>query len=225
VNSLAIDTSTAVLSICARKGGVSASFAVRHGLEHSPSLLPLIDRLLEEISLATAELDLIVCSTGPGSFTGIRIGLATAKGIAFAVSRPLVGVSTLDALALPYSQFGGDVYPVIDARKGRWYTALFRSGARDGEYLDIAPEDLIMRLEASDSSLLVGPDAEELRGRLLAGAEPGIRERVSYSPFIDPQALLRLGEERFLREGADPAGCAPIYLRKSEAEIAAGLKR
>jgi tRNA threonylcarbamoyladenosine biosynthesis protein TsaB len=225
VNTLAIDTSTSVLALSARRGEMSASLALRHGLEHSPSLLPLIRRLMEEISLPASQLDLVVCSVGPGSFTGIRIGLAAAKGIAFAISRPLVGVSTLDALALPYARTAGAVYPVIDARKGRWYTAVFRSGARDGGYLDISPGEILSRLQDPEPALLVGPDADGLRDSLLAAADAALRERVSSSPFMDPRALLRLGEEKFLREGADPDGCTPIYLRKSEAEIAASAAK
>lgn len=222
MNTLAIDTSTSVLAVSARKGEVTASLALRHGMEHAPSLLPLIDRLMGEISLSASQLDLVVCSLGPGSFTGIRIGLATAKGIAFASSRPLVGVSTLDALALPFAMADAVVYPVIDARKGRWYTAVFRKGAREGGYLDISPDEILFRLSSPQPSLLVGPDAEILRNRLLAGADAAVRERVSASAFMDPQTLLRLGEEKYLREGADPEECAPIYLRKSEAEMAAG---
>ncbi len=240
MNTLAIDTSTSVLSVCIRKGEVSASLALRKGLEHSPSLLPLIERLMAEISLSADQLDLVVCSVGPGSFTGIRIGLATAKGIAFAVSKPLVGVSTLDALALPFATAPA-VYPVIDARKGRWYTALYRNGVREGDYLDIPPAEILEKLSApgggadpaasargtapqpgGHKTILVGPDAEALRNLLLSGAAPDLRERVWASPFMDPHALLQLGEEKLLREGVDPAGCSPIYLRKSEAEMAAG---
>lgn len=224
MNTLAIDTSTSVLSVCVRKGEVSATLALRRGLEHSPSLLPLIERLMGEISLDAAQLDLVVCSVGPGSFTGIRIGLATAKGIAFAVSKPLVGVSTLDALALPFSTAPA-VYPVIDARKGRWYTAFYRHGVREGGYLDIPPAEILARLSAPGKTILVGPDAEALRNLLLSDAAPDLRERVWASPFMDPHAMLRLGEEKFLREGADPAGCSPIYLRKSEAEMAAGARQ
>ncbi|HET6450098.1 MAG TPA: tRNA (adenosine(37)-N6)-threonylcarbamoyltransferase complex dimerization subunit type 1 TsaB, partial [Spirochaetia bacterium] len=75
MNVLALDTATEVLSLCARKGDAWASLAVRHGLQHSPSLLPLAQRLLADLGMGVGELDLVVCTVGPGSFTGIRIGI------------------------------------------------------------------------------------------------------------------------------------------------------
>ncbi len=224
MNSLAIDTSTEVLGLCVRKGDAFASLSLRHGLQHAPSLLPLIDRLLREVSLAVAEINLIICSTGPGSFTGIRIGLATAKGISLATSCPVAGVSTLDAFAYPYGSFAGDVYPVIDARKGNYYTALFQDGSRASEYLDIPPGELRRRLLAGGRGLLVGPDAGAIRDRLFEEGDRKAREKVSCSGFIDPRALLQIGEERFAREGAVSESLIPLYLRKSEAEISAGRK-
>jgi tRNA threonylcarbamoyladenosine biosynthesis protein TsaB len=176
-----------------------------------------VDRLLAEVSLTVRDLQLIVCSVGPGSFTGIRIGLATARGISFGIGCPVVGVSTLDALALPYAAHPGDVYPVIDARKGRFYTALFRGGARVGDYLDLSPGELGDRLSSAPSPLLVGPDAEGI-ARIL-GVRPGV------STLADPSALLAIGLERHARDGADPASLEPLYLRKSEAEIWSGRAR
>jgi tRNA threonylcarbamoyladenosine biosynthesis protein TsaB len=221
MNCLAIDASTEVLSLCATKGTAAASLSLRHGLQHAPTLIPLIERMLAEISLAVRELSLIICSTGPGSFTGIRIGLATAKGISFGISCPVVGVSTLEAFALPYSFFNGDVYPVIDARKGKYYTVRFRGGLRAGEYLDEPPILLKERLALSERSILVGPDAESIRDRVLGVSDSDLRARVGCAPFTDPLAFVRLGERRFSEEGADPEGLIPLYLRKSEAEIAA----
>jgi tRNA threonylcarbamoyladenosine biosynthesis protein TsaB len=222
LNSLAIDTSTGLLMICARKDEKTASLTLRHGLQHSPRLIPLIDGLLSELSMSVKDLSLLVCSLGPGSFTGIRIGLATAKGISMGASCPVVGVSSLDAYALPYSSFQGDVYPVIDARKGNFYTALFRHGRRIGEYLDIPPKSLVEKLLAADSALLAGPEAGDVHSALFSGtANAG----VSFSGYADPSALLEIGERLFALSGADPSLLVPIYLRKSEAEITAGRVR
>ena len=168
---------------------------------------------MAEIGLEPAELQLIVCSIGPGSFTGIRIGLATAKGMAMGISCPLVGVSSLDAYALPFAACGMDVYPLIDARKGRIYTALYRGGAREGDYLDCAPEELRQRLAASERVLLAGPDARELAARFGLAGSP--------APYTDPLALLEAGEA--LLPTAPSGDPVPLYLRKSEAEIGAGL--
>jgi tRNA threonylcarbamoyladenosine biosynthesis protein TsaB len=221
VKILAIDTATEVLALAADDGSARASLALRRGLQHSPALLPLADRLLAELGFAAGDLELVVCSVGPGSFTGIRIGLATARGIAFAVGCPLVGVSTLDALALPWSCFAGDVWSVIDARKGRWYAAGYRGGLRVTEHLDLAPSDLRARIgTGAGPILLAGPDAP----RFAADGAGSFPRSVSATDLFDPAAVLRLGRDRFASEGARPDSLKPIYLRQSEAEIEAGRR-
>jgi tRNA threonylcarbamoyladenosine biosynthesis protein TsaB len=216
VKILALDTATEVLAIAADNGAARASLALRRGLQHSPALLPLADRLLAELGFSAADLDLVICSVGPGSFTGIRIGLATAQGIAFATGCPVVGVSTLDALALPWDSFPGDVWAVIDARKGRWYAAGYRDGWRFTDYLDLAPADLRARIGAGGARIiLAGPDAPRFAEGL-----PG----ASATDLFDPAAVLRAGRNRYEAEGADPRSLAPLYLRQSEAEIEAGRR-
>ena len=217
VNCLAINCSTDVLGISCRKGDTWATLSLRRGLQHSPALVPLMDRLLRELELRPADLDLIVCSVGPGSFTGIRIGLATAKGMALATGCPLVGVSTLDSFALPYAASRLTVWPVIDARKGNYYAAAFREESRVSEYMDLAPAELRGRMEDSGGGLLVGPDAEMIAERLQVSGTTGVHA----SSFTDPRALLEIGQRRFAERGADPTGVVPLYLRKSEAEISA----
>ena len=218
MNVLSLDTATEVLALAATHGESWASMAFRRGLQHSPALLPLVDTMLEGLGMAAADLELLVCSLGPGSFTGIRIGLATALGISRGRGIPIVGVSTLDAFARPWSAHGGEVISVIDARKGKIYAARFRSGARIGEYMDISPVELTVIVGASENPLLAGPDAARIRELL---GEEGRRARVAHT--IDPRSLLDIGVEQFAREGADPSRLTPLYLRKSEAEIAIGL--
>jgi tRNA threonylcarbamoyladenosine biosynthesis protein TsaB len=218
MNVLAIDTATEVLAIAATRGGAWASLCVRRGLQHSPSLLPLVDKLFEELGLAAADLELLVCSLGPGSFTGIRIGLATALGIAQGRGIPVVGVSTLDAMAKPWEAHAGDVFPVIDARKGKIYAARFHGGTRVSEYLDVSPIDLAALCAAADRPLLAGPDSGRIRDSL---GESG--RGLACVEVLDPCSLLRIGVEKHTKGGADPLALRPLYLRKSEAEIASGL--
>ena len=220
MKALSIDTSTEVLALAASNGDAWTSLSLRRGLQHSPTLLPLVDRLLAEIGLAAADLQLIVCSLGPGSFTGIRIGLATALGIGYGTGVPVVGASTLDAIARPWAAREGDVLPVIDARKGNIYTALFRRGERVTGYLDLSPEDLLARVFTADRPLLAGPDAERIRGLLGETAR-----EVPCVDLLDPSALLRIGIEKYTKEGADPNALRPLYLRKSEAEIMNGMRK
>jgi tRNA threonylcarbamoyladenosine biosynthesis protein TsaB len=218
MNVLAIDTATEVLAIAAVRGAAWASLCVRRGLQHAPSLLPLVDRLFEELGMTAADLELLVCSLGPGSFTGIRIGLATALGIAEGRGIPVEGVSTLDALAKPWESHAGDVFPVIDARKGKIYAARFQGGVRVSEYLDVSPIELSALCAAADSPLLSGPDSGRIRD-LLGESGRGL----PYAEVLDPCSLLRIGVEKHTKEGADPLALRPLYLRKSEAEIASGL--
>lgn len=214
---LSIDTATEVLGLSAMKDDAWATLAVSHGLQHGPSPLPLAERLLAEVGATAADLGLVVCSLGPGSFTGIRIGLATALGIAHARGIPVVGASTLDALAAPWAAWDGDVYPVLDARKGRYYTALYRGGRRVGEYMDTPAADLAARVEAAHRPLLAGHDAPRIRG-LLGDAARAARAE----DLVDGRALLRLGLARYTTEGAPVTVLEPLYLRKSEAELASG---
>jgi tRNA threonylcarbamoyladenosine biosynthesis protein TsaB len=142
IAALSLDTSTEVLSLSACRGDTWAAMSVDRGLHHSPALIPLADRLLRDLDMTVLDLQLIVCSIGPGSFTGIRIGIATALGIGHGRGIPVVGISTLDALGSSWEAWEGDVFPVIDARRGNIYTARYRGGVRQGEYRDLAPGDL-----------------------------------------------------------------------------------
>jgi tRNA threonylcarbamoyladenosine biosynthesis protein TsaB len=218
MNVLSFDTATEVLSLAALHGESWASLAFRRGLQHSPALLPLVDTILGGLGMKAADIDLLVCSIGPGSFTGIRIGLATALGIGRGRGIPVVGVSTLDALAFPWADHDGDVFPVIDARKGKIYAARFRAGVRRGEYMDITPGELARLVGASERPLIAGPDAARIRDLL---GEKGTPARTAQT--VDPRSMLDIGVEKFAREGADPSSLLPLYLRKSEAEIAIGL--
>jgi tRNA threonylcarbamoyladenosine biosynthesis protein TsaB len=218
VNVLAMDTATEVLALCTLRDEAWASLCLRRGLQHSPSLLPLAEQLLAQLGIGAADLDLVVCSVGPGSFTGIRIGIATSLGIAHGRGIPVVGVSTLEAIARSWEGHDGDVYPVIDARKGKIYSACFRGGVRQGEYLDGTPADLAALVARGRRPLLAGPDAERIRGLLGDTARD-----LPCGTSLDPLSLLRIGVEKYTKEGADPESLRPLYLRKSEAEIASGL--
>jgi tRNA threonylcarbamoyladenosine biosynthesis protein TsaB len=226
MNVLALDTATEVLALCAARSADSgaarddawASLCLRRGLQHSPALLPLAEELLGHLGMGPADLQLVICSLGPGSFTGIRIGLATALGIGHGRGIPVVGVSTLDAIALSWSGYDGEVFPVIDARKGKIYTARFRGGVRQGEYVDGTPADLALMIGGAERPLLAGPDAERIREMLGADGHS-----LPCGASLDPLSHVKLGVVKYRSDGADPDALRPLYLRKSEAEIASGL--
>ena len=140
---LALD-STAVVATAAlmRDGEILASQTVDCGRTHSETLLPLIETLYHKTNVLPKDTDVFACSVGPGSFTGVRIGVALIKGMAFG-NKPCIGVSTLEALAYNLMDAEGIVVPVMDARREQVYTAIFR--CRNGK-LSRVTEDRVMLL-------------------------------------------------------------------------------
>jgi len=154
---LAFDTSTTVLSIALQNGNKFYEETRIIGLTHSDKLLPLIDTLFDEAGLEPNQLDVVICTKGPGSFTGLRIGMATAKGLAAGASCDLVSVSSLDVLALhPFLEYV-TVVPVIDAKKNHYYAALYQNSSRITDYLDIGGEELVELISMHTPALITGP--------------------------------------------------------------------
>ena len=130
---LGIDTSCAVSAVALTDDRrLISSYSLCSTLEHSTVLLPMIERVLSDASLSMKDVDLISVTDGPGSFTGIRIGISTSKGLAFPFNTPCMGVSTLESLAWQLAGLDGVICPVIDARNMNVYTALFESDGNGG---------------------------------------------------------------------------------------------
>ena len=212
---LAIDTSTELLSACLIYGEHYIEVNKRIGLKHAESLMPLIASLFEEMDIPRSDLDLIACSQGPGSFTGLRIGIATAKGLAMGLDKPLKLVPTLDAAALGKDWFTGTVMPVIDARKQRFYTALYSEGNRLTEFLDIPVEEIHSLAEQQEKVLFTGPAASAVMN---GENDSWVLDPLSSHSTSFSVALL--GEQLFTADGPDREDAGPLYLRKSEAEVA-----
>ncbi len=227
MNCLAMDTATETLALCLRTRGETRTILIRAGLKHSERLMPAVAGLLEQAKIDAGDLDLVVCSTGPGSFTGIRIGLATAKGLVFAMGSRgtpcvLIGVSTLDALAYRYRLFSGAVVAVNPSLRKNHYAAVYREGNREGAYLETSIPDLAADLEPFPDLLLTGGSAAALYHEL-GGRRSSARVVIDASgQSTDPAGLLDRGVaafERYRERGEPPQDPAPLYLRKSEAEI------
>jgi tRNA threonylcarbamoyladenosine biosynthesis protein TsaB len=118
-----------------------ASIALNTGNTHSETLLPSVEALLRMCDLTADDVDIFACSSGPGSFTGVRIGASTVKGMAFGKNKPCIGVSTLEALAYNLRGFDGILSPVMNARRSQVYNALFR--VRDGRLERLCPDRAI----------------------------------------------------------------------------------
>ena len=148
---LAFDTSATVASVALCEGErLLAEYTVNNGNTHSETLLPMVEDLLSHFSMSVPDIDLFAVSAGPGSFTGVRIGAATLKGLAFASNKPCVGVSTLHAIAENLSVCKGLICPVMNARRSQVYTALFRS---DGDKLERLMPDSALSIAELDEKL------------------------------------------------------------------------
>ncbi len=151
MNILALDSTatTASVALC-RDDRLLALTTLNGGLTHSEALLPIVEQLMLRTHLSMDDIDIFACAEGPGSFTGVRIGAATVKGLAFGRSKPCIGVSTLRALAYNLSCCDGIVCPVMNARRDQVYNALFR--AENGALTRLCP----------DRAIAVGELCEEL---------------------------------------------------------------
>lgn len=125
---LSLDSSATVASAALCDGeSLLAEYTLNNGNTHSQTLLPMVEALLSHYGISIDGVDLFAVSNGPGSFTGVRIGAATLKGLAFGKDKPCVGVSTLEAIAENLSLADGLICPVMNARRSQVYTALFRA--------------------------------------------------------------------------------------------------
>jgi tRNA threonylcarbamoyladenosine biosynthesis protein TsaB len=182
---------------------------------HSERLMVAIDRVLADAGARVSDLDGIAVSVGPGSFTGLRIGLGTVKGLAFARSIPVAAVPTLDAMAaaLPFAAL--PVCPVIEARKGEIYTSRYIWDGvrmrREWDYLAISPAELAARLR--EPVILLGDAASSI-------ASPFARLAPVARRLPSPAVVGQLGLEQLACGDTVRLGdLVPLYLRPSEAEL------
>jgi tRNA threonylcarbamoyladenosine biosynthesis protein TsaB len=220
---LAIDTATKSLSAAILMDGrVVAEIFVRGKEHHSALLLPAVDDVCRRTGVTVSQVDLFACTTGPGSFTGLRIGLATIKGFALATGRPFAGVSTLEALACNVLSASTLVCPMLDAGRGYVYTALYRP-TREGKLERVADEALARPApymeNIREACLFLGDGALKYAA-LIAEILPTTAS-LAAAPHQDLHAAAVgfLGEVKYRAgELMDPLTVAPRYLHAPEAE-------
>lgn len=181
--------------------------AIRRGRD----LVPRIERMLLASGLAPGDLDLIACGVGPGSFTGIRIGIATAAALAYAARVPVLDVGSLHGIAAGAPADVERVLVALDARRGHVFAGLFSRGNPEGPYRNVEPAALVADL-AGDTWVM--GDAREVYPNIL-GPYPGTAD----AP-VRPDAIARLAAARFEKgERKRPDELRPLYLRLSDPEI------
>lgn len=221
---LAIDNSTMYGNVALTSpDGLLAEHTLLSRLTHSKRLLSSLANMLQESDLDWHQLDALAVCLGPGSFTGLRIGLSTVKGIAMATGLPLIGISSLDGLAHQLSFARHQICTILDARKHEIYAAFYASspsGAveRTSDYLVMPPDQLAGQID--QPTIFVG-DGVNIYGDFLKEAL-GAKALFAPEHIIFPRAAtigkLALGHydnQQFL----DPASAVPLYIRASEAEI------
>ena len=226
MNILATDTSSQALCVAIRTDSYFESRTSEgRSLQHSEKLMPTVLELCRNAGIETKDIDLFACTRGPGSFTGLRIGMAAFKGMAYAAGKPLVSVSTMEVLASCIPCFDGAIVTVLDAKKQRWYLGAFEKQTAD-KAVRLMPDtdgteaDLEAVLEPYSRILVTGPDAEAFAPKFAAlfGEKQIIVD--STSGESRASALISCALDRFESDGPDDIGQGPVYLRKSDAEIA-----
>lgn len=220
---LACDTSTKVGSIALLEGGViTAETMVLSDNSHSHRILDDVSRVLELRGMTPGDIDLLVSSIGPGSFTGVRITLSAFKGLAVSLGRPLVGVSSLRALAHPLCGRGSAVIAALDARRGEIYAALYGENGMELIAPTTAPPAAFVAQVAArvpDGPVLgAGEGVTAYHDRFLAVLRDRLRPVAPFENHVRAATLAVLGVARIATPD-DPATLEPSYLRRSEAEI------
>ena len=221
---LALETSAkAVSAAVVENGCVLASAYQCVGLTHSRTLMPMVEAMLCSSELSLADLDAIAVAAGPGSFTGIRIGIAAAKGLAWARELPCVGVSTLEAMAQGVAHLDGVIVCAMDARRAQVYNALFE--AKDGVLTRLCPDRAISLEElggdlktCKKNKIIVGDGAQLCYNDL---SKNGIGCRMAPSRLVMQHAVgVGIVAERMAQAGQTVAAqdLKPVYLRLSQAE-------
>ena len=223
---LSIDSSTPVAGIAVSDGmQLLGEITLNTKNTHSEKLMPLVKHLLDELALSVNDLDAIAVTQGPGSFTGLRIGMATAKGLAQGAGKKLIAVPTLDCLAQNLLHYPGIICPIMNAQKKQVYTAIYRSGRdkleRLSDYQAIAVEQLAAQLkELKEDIWFVGDGVAAFADVFQELLGDACRFADGHNILPRAGALAMLAAERASEERFDDLYQAElIYIRKSEAEV------
>lgn len=227
--SIAIESTDPPGSIALGMDGHVVAFRTQdHGQQLSESFLPLLDAMLQETGANMSDIQGVVVCSGPGSFTGIRVGFSFAYGIAQARGIMIYPVPTLDVMAYSSPDGYDLVFPALDARKGEVYTAVYRREAtgilRESDYISIRPENLIYKI-VSHESFVFGPGYIRYRGvfnRSGVGPYPGEED---FTGVLNARALLEYFYSGNNVTGVNPEDAQPIYVRPSEAELKFSRRR
>ena len=222
---LGMDTSGSTASVAVIDDTtLLGEYSINHKKTHSQKLMPMLDELLRSLALKPGDLDAFAISIGPGSFTGLRIGIATIKGIAHPLDKPVLSVPTLDGLAFNIAGYDGLICPIIDARNDNVYTAIYKYNkdastlSRKSEYMALHINDLLSQFKNDEKVMFLGDTNEKFKSI--------IQDKVNNSEFAPIHLALQkassiafAGLEKFKAGQIDTySGIKPLYVRPSQAE-------
>lgn len=231
---LAIDTSS-VVATCAVLDDekLLGEYTLNQDMTHSERLIPMIKVLMDNLKLKPEDIDIFAGSVGPGSFTGLRIGLATVKSLAHVLDKPVIGISTLEALAFNVP-FDGIVVPIMDARRERVYTGIYRW--ENGKLLNemeptiLEINELLDMVDSNYNKVLFNGDGTLVFKETI---DEKLKDKVLYSPIsLNMAKASSVGELALLKWKEDKENfaenyfkLAPEYLRESQAQRQLNKKR
>lgn len=227
MNILSIDTSSLVATVAViNDDKLLGEYTINSPMTHSQKLMPIIDELLSTLELTMEDIDYIAISRGPGSFTGIRIGIATVKGLAHLRNIPIIGVSSLEGLAYNITYSNELICPIMDARRNQVYTGVYKwINHKLINIVDEAPlsiDELMDKLEEREEKIIFLGDG---LGRYKDDIVSRMGDKASFAPlYVNMQrasSIAQLALDKINDGKSNPESylnITPIYLRKSEAE-------
>ena len=225
---LSLDSTSVTASVAISENGVVlAENFINNGLTHSQTLMPMVEKTLCDSGKNIKDVDLFAITNGPGSFTGVRIGIASVKGMADATKKKCVAVSTLEAIAEPLKNEECIACPVMDARCNQVYTAIFDGKNRLCEDKAILIDELGEELKQYNKPIIFIGDGAELCYNKLSGVLENTQLADENIRYVHASSICRLAEEKVNNdeETIESSKLVPFYLRLPQAERELKLKK
>lgn len=220
---LSIDSASKVATVAILDdSNLIAEYTLNNKLEHSTLIMDIVDKLLKDSDLDIDDIDGFVVSKGPGSFTGLRIGMATIKGLSLGSNKPYISISSLDALAHSLVNFDGIICPMMDALRTSVYTCLYKGENGNLEnlidYSALEIEELVALLKEKNEKVIFTGDAVNKHKEYIMENLPNATFAQIHLSIIRASSLGELGMKKLLNGEQDDLNSSPFYLKKPQAQ-------
>ncbi|TGY42567.1 tRNA (adenosine(37)-N6)-threonylcarbamoyltransferase complex dimerization subunit type 1 TsaB [Clostridium sartagoforme] len=220
---LSIDSASKVATVAILDdNNLIAEYTLNNKLEHSTLIMDIVDKLLKDSDLDIDDIDGFAVSKGPGSFTGLRIGMATIKGLSLGSNKPYISISSLDALAHSLVNFDGIICPMMDALRNSVYTCLYKGENGNLEnlidYSALEIEELVALLKEKNEKVIFTGDAVNKHKEYIMENLPNAIFAPIHLSIIRASSLGELGMKKLLNGEQDDLNSSPFYLKKPQAQ-------